>query len=201
MTHEIAKILAQSLSPLYDAELITILCGLVKTVSQARDNAIIRFPVPYDTDAPVYQIENSDLIPDHGQRAIVYFEGTDTLISDNQLRKSKASSGLRLVCWYNSERMQVTEGNSLHSLLIGSFLGLLKEARPPQDGIIVAMKAEANRVIDSYDSLFAKYSYVKERGQYLQSPYFAFGIDINVTYQINHGCATKPLPINSADCC
>lgn len=201
MTHEIAKILAGSLTPLYDAKLITVLCGLVKTVSQSREGATIRFPVPYDFDAPVIQMENSDLIPDHGQRSIVYFEGTDTNITDSNLRKSKANSGLRLVCWYNSDRMQVSEGESLHSILIGSFLGLLHAAAPRRDGVIQAMKVEPTRVIDSYDSLFAKYSYVKERGQYLQSPFFAFGIDLNVTYQINHGCTVEPIPTNATGCC
>lgn len=203
MTHEVAKILAGTLEPLYRGGQVTVLCGLVKTVSQSRDNGIIRFPVPYDSDAPMFQIENSELIPDQKQRAIVYFEGSDSLITDYQVKKSVVSGGLRLVCWYNSNRFQQesTDPNTLHTSLIGNMLGLLKEHRLRPDGVLTALSVNATRVIDSYDTLFSKYSYIKERGQYLQNPYFAFGIDLDVKYQINHGCTTKPLLVNISDCC
>lgn len=203
MTNEIAKILAGSLEPLYNAELITVLCGLTKVATQQKASATttVRFPVPYDYDSPTFQIENSDLVPNSKQRAIVYFEGNDTDITSFVQNKSKGRTGLRLVCWYNSQWFQSPEGHSIHSLLTSNILKLIWKARPLPDGIIGGFETEVTRIYDSASTLFSRYSYKEDYGQYLQNPYFALGIDITVTYQINHGCTSELLAVNANDCC
>lgn len=203
MTNEVAKVLAGSLEPLYNAELITVLCGLTKVATQKKYDATttVRFPVPYDYDSPVYQIEKSQLVPDKKQRAIVYFEGNDTDITSFVQNKSKGRTGLRLVCWYNSSAFESPINDSIHSQLASKMLDLLWKAKPRPDGVIGGMTVEVTRILDSAGSLFSRYSYKEDYGQYLQNPYFAFGIDISVTYQINHGCTTELVPVDAGDCC
>jgi len=201
MTREVARILAESLIPLYNKEVITVLTGLVKTVSQERNNNTIRFPVPYDTNSGAVQIENSALVPDKTQRAIIYFEGSDTSITDFDKRKSQASSALKLVCWYNSLMFNQPENISLHEVLIGNVLKYIAEARPEPDSVIKTFGIDVTRVYDSNPALFSKYSYREERGQYLQTPYFSFAIDITVEYQLNHGCDYELIPIDADHCC
>jgi hypothetical protein len=203
MTHEIAKVLAGSLRPLYNQELISVLVGLVKLVTQDRDNRTIRFPIPYDFDAAAVQMENVDVIPDQKHRAIVYFEGDSSDLTSFEPKSSRARTDLRLVCWYNSMAYQVPDGNreTIHAVLVSQILTHLKAARPTQNGIVAAFKIEPTRIYDSAQSLFTKYSYHQTRGQYLQSPYFAFGIDVTVTYQINHGCTTTLIAVEPDNCC
>lgn len=187
--------------PLYNKEVITVLTGLVKTVSQERNNGTIRFPVPYDTNSGAVQIENSALVPDKTQRAIVYFEGSDTTVTDFDKRKSAASSALKLVCWYNGLMFNQPENISLHEVLIGNVMKCIAEARPEPDSIIKTFNIDVTRVYDSNPALFSKYSYREERGQYLQTPYFSFAIDIIVNYQLNHGCEYELIPIDADHCC
>lgn len=203
MTNEVAKILAGSLEPLYNAQIITVLCGLVKTVTQEKVNntSTVRFPVPYDTDSATFQMANSDLVPSARQRAIIYFEGSDTDITAFEPLKSKASTDLRLVCWYNSSQYESVDGHSVHSILASQILKMLWKANPEPNSVIAGMKTEVTRMYDSAATLFSRYSYREEYAQYLQNPYFSLGIDMTVTYQINHGCTPELLAINAADCC
>lgn len=201
MTSEVAKILAASLEPLRNKEIITTLSGLVKTVTQTTDAGTIRFPVPYDFNAVNYQIQNAALVPDQRQRAIVYFEGNDTNINLFEQRKTKASTSLRLVCWYDSSKIDAPNGGSVHVILASAMLTLIKGAKPKPNTIIAGLDIDATRIYDSADNLFSRYSYRQERVQYLQSPYFALGIDFTVTYQINHGCADALVPLNAQICC
>lgn len=202
MTHEVAKVLAESLAPLYNESIVTVLSGLVKTASQERSGKTIRFPVPYDYDAPVYQIENIDLIPDQKQRAIIYFEGDNTDLTSFEAKKSRARTSVKLICWYNSNAFDPSLPQStIHTLLVSNVLTLLKTARPNPNGVIAGFEVKPTKTYDSTEALFTKYSYRDERGQYLQHPYFAFGIDITVDYQINHGCTIKLLPVPADNCC
>lgn len=201
MTNEVAKILAGALQPLYNAELITVLCGLTKVVTQQKDKTTVKFPVPYDYDSPVYQIENSALVPDERQRAIVYFEGNDSDLTSFSQNKSKGSTRLKLVCWYNTNMLQHPQNESIHPVLVSKINGLIGKVKTHPDSIIQGFQVEATRVYDSAASLFSRYTYKEERGQYLQNPYFALGIDFTVTYQINHGCTSELLAINARDCC
>lgn len=200
MTNEIAKILARSLEPRQNSEIITHLCGLTKEVRQQKDGRVVRFPIPYDYDSANYQIDNSVLVPDQRYRSIVYFEGNDTSITGFEPKKSKASTSLRMVCWYDRSKFNKESSVPLHSGLISLFLSDLAQARPDIDSAIGGFKLDVNTIYDSVSSLFSRYTYVEERGQYLMAPYFAFGIDLTVTYQINHGCNADLFPIDVANC-
>lgn len=201
MTNEIAKILANSLSPLVGAEIITTLCGLIKVVNQKKGDVTVRFPVPYDDTSPVYQMDRSQLVPDSQQRAIVYFEGNDTDITSFEGKKSKGRTSLRLVCWYNTQKLENPQGGSGHVILASKILSLISKARSKPGDVVQGLEIDVTRIYDSSESLFSRYSYKQEYGQYLQNPYFALGIDITVTYQINHGCTSELLAANTTDCC
>lgn len=185
MTPEVARILAVSLLPLYTNKLITVLSGLVKTASVDQDGKKVRFPVPYDPDAMPFQIESTDLVPDSYQRGIIYFEGESAAIESGTANKTKMRSVLRLVCWYNSEKFELRQPGAMHSALFGEIMALLRQAkRVPTN--LHALTLEMQDVQETTPRLFSKYTYTEERGQYLQPPYFAFGITISATYQINH---------------
>lgn len=201
MTNEIAKILAASLEPLVNQEIITTLCGLSKVATQKKTEATVRFPVPYDDNSPIFQMDRSQLVPDSRQTAIVYFEGNDTDITSFEAKKSKGRTSLKLVCWYNSQKLENPRGGSGHVILISKILALISKAKPRPDDVVQGFDIDVTRLYDSAASLFSRYSYKEEYGQYLQNPYFALGIDITVTYQINHGCTTELLAANLTDCC
>lgn len=201
MTNEIAKILAESLEPLRNDQIITHLCGLTKEVRQQLNGRIVRFPIPYDYDSANYDIEMSVLVPNKQYRSVVYFEGNDTDITDFSVNKSKARTGLRLICWYDRSKMGDENSQSIHAALISAFLLQLQKARPALDSPVQGFKLDVTRIYDSVASLFSRYTYAEERGQYLLAPYFAFGIDLSVTYQINHGCNAQLFPIDAVDCC
>lgn len=201
MTNEIARILSDSLQPLHDAQLITVLGGLSKVASQQRNQGTIKFPVPYDEDSQQYQIENSALVPNAKQRAILYFEGNDTNITDFNTKKSKADTRVRLVCWYNMDKFTKMPQGFVDSVFTSKIMECISKAKPRPDGIIVGLSVDVTRLLDSANTLFSRYTYKEERGQYLQSPYFALGMDITVTYQINHGCPIELLPVDADGCC
>lgn len=201
MTNEIAKILAGSLQPLYDSQVITTLCGLSKVATQKKTEATVRFPVPYDEDSPTYQMDRSQLVPDSRQRAIVYFEGNDSDITSFEGKKSKGRTALKLICWYDSNKFRSLDRGSIHPILTSAILNLIGKARPKPDDVVQGFAIDVTRIYDSAASLFSRYSYKEEYGQYLQNPYFALGIDITVTYQINHGCSTELLAVNADNCC
>lgn len=201
MTNEIAKILAASLQPLYDTQVITTLAGLSKVATQKKQEATVRFPVPYDEDSATYQMDRSQLVPDSRQRAIVYFEGNDSDITSFEGKKSKGRTSLKLICWYNSNKFSTIAQGTVHSVLTSAILNLIGKAKPTHDGVIQGLFIDVTRIYDSAANLFSRYTYKEEYGQYLQNPYFALGIDITVTYQINHGCSTELLAVNATDCC
>lgn len=201
MTNEIAKILANALSPLVDSQIITTLCGLSKVATQKKAESTVRFPVPYDDSSPSYQIDRSQLVPDNRQTAIVYFEGNDTDITSFEGKKSKGRTSLKLVCWYNSQKLENPRGGSAHVILVSKILSLISKAKSRPDDVVQGLEIDVTRIYDSSAALFSRYTYKEEYGQYLQNPYFALGIDITVTYQINHGCTSELLAANAVDCC
>lgn len=185
MTHEVARMLASSLLPLYTRNLVTVLGGMVKTATQKRDEKTVKFPVPFSSESMPLRVGNEDFVPDYRQRAILYFEGENAVIESNEVNKTKLSSNLRLVCWFNAEKFETTDGSSVHVALFAEIMALLPKAtRLP--GKALGMKLKFSDVQESVPRIFSKYSYTEERGQFLLPPFYAFGIGINASYQINH---------------
>lgn len=198
MTSEIAKILANSLEPLYNKGLVTVLGSLVKTASVQRDGRVIRFPVPYsDEDQPI-QIDNSEFMPDASQRCIVYFEGENTNVTDANSERARMSTPLRLVCWYDSNKFQYPEGtnDSLASALTKLLLQGLMRVKGNTGLPVYITDITPTRILDSSAALFSRYTYREERNQYLTAPYYALGIDLTINYQINYknGCTPELTP-------
>ena len=201
MNHLIAKILSESLRPMYDTKLVTTLGGLVSVASvKTKDNKDIRFPVPFGSNEQPVQISNNALVPDSRQRAIIYFEGNDSVTQSSSGEKSRITSNLRLVCWYQAERYQVSSGKSVHSVLVSQVLGYLASAGKDSADVVIT-SITPGRIFDSTARIFNQYTYQQERGQYMQHPYYAFAIDLVVNFQINHKCNGDLLPIDTAGCC
>lgn len=200
MNAVIAQILSKRLEPLHSKQLVTTLSGLVKTASVVRDGGrVIKFPVPHDTETQNIIIENASLVPDYGQRAILYFEGLNSTISESVKNKTKMRSNLRLVCWYNAARFLKSGSGTIHEMLLSEILRLLQTGR--DTNVVQGIVVSPTTVLDSTATLFSRYSYLEERGQYLLAPYFALGVDINVTYQLSHNCCHGELLPVDVDCC
>ncbi|CAG5001948.1 hypothetical protein DYBT9275_02773 [Dyadobacter sp. CECT 9275] len=202
MTHEVARVLATALMPMYNHQLVTVLGGLVKMALTDKGGKTVRFPVPHSDASQPMQIDNNAFIPDAKQRAIIYFEGTDSDIVSFDRDKSRMRTNLKLICWYNLNMFQVEGSNSVAVTLLNNVLGLLPSASA-LPGEILALKTVATKVIDKGPNLFSQYTYKEERSQYLQDPYYAFGIDLSCTYQINHtsDCHGKLIPVDTVECC
>lgn len=200
MISEVARVLSLSLMPLYTNKIVTVLGGLAKTATVLKDGKPLRFPIPYGAKSQSMQIEDDSFIPDSRQRAIIYFEGTNADITAYENNKSKFRAALKLVCWYNLEMFETVNSASVQISLLSEILGLLPGAKNISDEIL-GLTVIAGAVQDSTPKLFSQYSYKEERGQYLQPPYYSLGIDIVTTFQINHGCHGKLIPINVGGCC
>ena len=201
MTHEVAKVLAQSLKPMHANSLITVLAGLVKTATTtARDNRPVKLPVLFGQYSNPIQVESKDLIPSSEQRSIIYFEGSDSSITQFYNDKSKMRSNVRLICWYNSEKYDLIEQSSIAISLLSNILALLPNAKKLSKDIL-GLEITPGTVYDSTARLFSQYSYKEEYAQFLLPPYYAFGIDIQVTYQLNHSCHAAITPTDSTGCC
>lgn len=208
MTHEVALVLAKSLQPMFDHGLVTTLSGLVKTATVQRDGGKVeRFPYPFASETQPIMMTNSDLIPDSRSRAIIYFEGNDTNVSESTAQRTRMTSEVRLICWYDSSKFQVSgvpaKVDTVHTVLLSNILANLHKAKTIESPI-KALNIDIIRVLDSTQRLFSNYTYKEERGQYLQAPYYAIGIDIRSTFQLSHsdGCFNKLLAVDSADeCC
>lgn len=200
MTHEVARIMALSLQPLYNAELVTTLAGMVKTATMMVNEKPTKFPVPFGSDSQPIRISNDSLIPDASQRAIIYFEGQDSDITDYKNSRSRMISSLRLICWYNLDKFESDNQGSVHLSLLAKILGLLPSCKNLSDDI-QGIDIIPGKVHDSTSRLFNLYSYKEERGQYLQPPYYAFGIDLAVTYHLNHQCHADLKPVNTSASC
>ena len=201
MISEVAKILALSLMPMYASQKVTVLGGLVKVASQEiKEKQIEKFPIPYSAGSQPMQISNDAFIPDSSQRAIIYFEGSDSNVTMFENNKSRFKAALRLICWYNADKFQTDDDSSVHISLLAEILGLLPSAKRLSDQIL-ALDIVPGSIIDSTPRLFSQYSYKEEKGQYLLPPYYALGIDLTTTFQINHGCNAKLKPVESGGCC
>lgn len=182
MTHDVARILAQSLQPLLDQRIITTLCGLAKlvsTTSATPGTPPQRFPVPFDADSRIVQMDNADLIPDQNQTAIVYFEGTDSQITEIKDKGIRMSCGLRLVCWYNTKRLALS-----HTRLFSRVVSDLKNAKK-SDGDIQGLTLTFGAVQNTAGLIFSPYTYREEKAQYMQPPFYAFAVSIRAEYSLN----------------
>lgn len=182
MTHEVARILAQALEPLLNQKILTTLCGLAKlvaTTSATPGSPVKRFPIPFDTDARILQMDNGDLVPDQNQAAILYFEETSSQVTEVKDKGIRMSCGLRLVCWYNTERMPLS-----HTQLFGRILSKLKDAKK-SGGDIQALTLTFGTVQNTAGLIFSPYTYREEKAQFMQPPYYAFSVSINAEYSLN----------------
>lgn len=199
MNHAVAKVLAEALEPLYTIKLVSVLAGLVKTaVTETKDKKPKKFPIPFSSDSQPLQITNDSLIPDSSKRAIIYFEGNDTQMTDFTDKRSRMTSNLRLICWYNADQYETKRG-SVHTALLSYVLGQIPKAKQLADDIYIT-KIDIGKIHDSTAKLFSQYTYKEERGQFMQPPYYAFGIDITVEFQLNHFCHDIIIPIDTASC-
>ena len=201
MTHEAARLLAERLQPLYEQRIVTVLSGLVKTATQEKEGKTIRFPVSFDTVTQPVEMKDADLVPDSRQRGILYFEGDDATVTRSEPNYTRYSANLRMVFWYNAKRYQLNGDHpeSIHTALMAAVLHYLNKG-PKVPTLLQAFQFEITRVVQ--DNLFSKYTYREEKSQFLLSPYYAFGIDLTATFQLNHNpiCHDSLVIVDVNDC-
>jgi hypothetical protein len=195
----IARYVASTLAPLH-GPIISRLAGLVKTLEtdDFTKNKTSKFPIALDDEAnPCTRSGRSfpDLVPDKGERLIVYVEELQGAVNNG----GKWTSRLRLVGWGNQELFTGADG-VLTAVLIAKVDRLLKGIRAPADSPIDSLRCEVLGTPPANVNLFANYTYSETRSQFLLPPYFAFGLDLQLTYLIKHDCASTLTGLPAAQC-
>ncbi|MBC3785714.1 hypothetical protein [Spirosoma utsteinense] len=194
----IARYVANTLSPL-NGPIISRLAGLVKTLETDAytPGKAAKFPVALDSEAnPCTGIGKRfpDLVPDQKERLIVYLE--DGGSSNNG---GKWTSRLRLIGWGNADLLTGADG-VLTAVLIAKIERLLKTIRAPADSPISSLRCEIVGTPSSSVNLFQNYTYTETRSQFLLPPYFAFGLDLSISFTLNLTCYDSLTGLTPDEC-
>lgn len=185
----IARYLLEALSPLAvpNTGPISRLAGLVKTLETDAftKGKVSRFPIPVDATLADCSLSGSafpDLVPSQRERLLVYFE--DFGSSSNG---GKWTSKLRLVGWGNSTLFNVP-GDQVTAVLIAKIERLLRKVRGDYGSPVDSLRCQIVGSPASNANLFGLYTYSETSSQYLLAPYFAFGLDLQLTFTLNDDC-------------
>ncbi|GAB4052528.1 hypothetical protein [Spirosoma litoris] len=193
----IARYLVDALSDL-NGPVISRLAGLVKTLETDAFTAPkkSRFPAPIESTDSYYARWGKafpDLVPNQKERLIVYFEDFGATNSNGRW-----ISKLRLIGWGNSGLFENVDINLLPVVLITKIARLLKHVPVDFYSPVSALRCEVVGSPAADTNLFSRYTYSETSSQYLLAPYFAFGLDLTITYVLNDDCTTEliALPVN-----
>ncbi|RIV23601.1 hypothetical protein DYU11_11510 [Fibrisoma montanum] len=203
----IAYYLAESLRAL---PFISRLAGLVKVLETDRfskdkngaDRRVHRFPISLESEPSTCTTSGRqypDLVPDQSERLIVYFEDGNARSVDG---RAKWQSTLRLVAWGNSALFEAGDSPkaAIPAMIMNAIGNTLRTAKESGRGPIQNLSVTITGVPDSNTNLFARYTYEQTRSQFLFPPYFAFGIDLTVTYTLQHDCLDTLTYLTPAEC-
>jgi hypothetical protein len=192
MISEIANQLVASL--LTSVQFVDKVAGLVVPMKKSVNKIEKVFPVaintPTDCDTSVY----IDLVPNSKRTSIIYCEQIGDISFDTPRPNYWIlSATLRLVCWYNLDR--ITEGQFIdEGVVANNVLSQLPKRLP--DSLFTYVRSvmlSTARVVTGSD-IFSKYTYDEVRTQFMTFPYGAFAIDIDVQYVMNK-CAETLIPV------
>tara|TARA_R110000787_G_scaffold97665_4_gene201321 strand:+ start:19234 stop:19776 length:543 start_codon:yes stop_codon:yes gene_type:complete len=155
--------------------------GLIKVLSVKNNGQVKKFPASlkvYQNNLCTVLSDYVDLIPNSGEKAIVYFELDQSAI---HVKKNITlfSGEITSVIWYNSELLPT---ENLDKLLFLTVSGLLRDFKT-DDALFIASKLKITQ--EPLKQPFLKFSYSETDTQYTTHP---FGFK---TYSIRYSFCTK----------
>ncbi len=188
----IARCVADALQPL-NGPRISRLAGLVKVLETDAftPGRVSKFPIPVEAtlDACAQSGRSfPDLVPTDKERFIVYCEDNGSNATEPTGRKWRST--LRLVGWGNSSLFVTDRPPEMTgALLIAELIGhLRRNLTAPDNAPIRSLELISISTPPAGANLFEKYTYSEMRAQYLLPPYFAFGLDLQLTFTLNVDC-------------
>ncbi|OJW75699.1 hypothetical protein [Spirosoma sp. 48-14] len=196
----IARYLADALEPL-NGPVISRLAGLVKTLETDvfTSGKISRFPIPLEASPASCSLSGRafpDLVPDQAERLIIYFEEIGSPTSN----QSKWTSRLRLIGWGNQELFQDVSAEKATAVLIARIERLFRKIVVDSDSPVQSLRCEVTGSPSSDTNLFSRYTYSQTSSQYLFPPYFAFGLDLVLTFTLHDDCNFELTGLPVAGC-
>lgn len=167
--------------------------GLVKPLKKSVNKIEKVFPVAINNISDCNTSIYMDLVPNDTKASIIYCEQIgDIAFEEPRPNYWILSATLRLVCWYNLNR--ITEGLFIdEGIIVNNLLSKLPKRLP--DSLFTYVRnvmLTPERVVLGSD-IFSKYTYDEVRTQFMTFPYGAFAIDVNVQYVMNK-CAETLVP-------
>ena len=197
MVDIIAEILRNELSVLNFADKTA---GLVKTFIKqdvGGENKINKkIPIAININPTTCNPDElTDLIPDDNKMSIMYLEDNGTSLVQSTFRYKRYTSNLRLICWVYLKRINkdLTDANTI----MANVLKTVTDKIVNQDfitGIRVKITGFPNK-----EDLFTKYDYNEKESQFMTFPYDAFGLDMEVTYNVVNSCVEEII-LDPDDC-
>lgn len=193
MNKEIALVIANKIK---DLPFIDVLAGMVKSVTteQPSDASTKRvvFPVAYEIvkpEATECTSKSRDLVPNSKKKSIIYFEdfGANPT-SGGRPGKPMFQSTIRLVAWFNRNRLVGDQYANISTFCQSAIIGLLTGKNPINTGNFQRLTFSANRLPPQDAGIFSRYTYDEATRQYLMPPYECFAIDFTCRFAVRDTC-------------
>lgn len=157
------------------------------------------FPVAYNTPEDLCDTTTyTDLVPDSSKMSIIYFEDGGTDIIESGCMYTDCETTLKLVCWVNLKRVNVSYTDALNLKL--ELINNIPEDIDNTDWVTkIRVMFEGEEPKSA--GLFSEYTYDESRTQYLMYPYDYFALNYKVRYSIpmNSECLSAVI-INPGVC-
>jgi hypothetical protein len=174
--------------------------GIVTVATKLVDGKIKRFPVYRESPPLPCDVQDSlyDLVPNDTYRSIIYCEDRGTKVDTSTDRRiphvaHNYISSIRVVCWYNSLRI---DGNEYE--IVWDLMKRLENAAPISP--IVRMEVHFVGQPAKTSEIFGRYTYDEVETQYLMHPYNYFALDYEVYYALNLRDCVDPVNIEAEIC-
>lgn len=160
--------------------------GLVKPMRKRVQTADKVFPVAINTPTTCSQDDYMALVPDSGKKSVVYVEKlSDPIIEMPNKRYKHVSATIRLVVWYNLDK--ITKGAYVSSdILTDEMLGAIPRMLP--DSLFNGAKQVhflPTGIIYGAD-IVSQYTFNEAKTQFNTHPYGIFAIDMDIWYIGTH---------------
>lgn len=183
MNKQLAGLLMPYVAGLPFADLVgglaqTISTGGRSEVKGAAATPVRRFPASTTVAAP-YQVTSvyQDLTPNDKYKSVTFFEGYDCRVVNRERGLINLKSIIRIACWLNTKKVQMTDVEALIKLLAA-----LPEGFINGNGL-VKVKIADTKVLDA--GIFNRYTFDETVRQYLMMPFQAFALELEITYSVN----------------
>lgn len=197
MNVAIAEILKNYISGL---NFIDKLGGLTKVIEITQDDeakTINKVPGDYSanqhtTDKNTYQTYQ----PDMSKKSVIYFEGEGIALDSHESRYINLTSSLKLVAWFNLERINKTLNSATQLMLL--LMNAIPKSFPNQSNILKARVIFQGQDPKSPD-IFSKYNYNEAELQHLMYPCDYGALNYDIKFSIRPECIADII-LNPADC-